>query len=68
MRSALIICSVLTHQEEQIVVAALLGVDAPARGGAAAQDELAQPRSLQTGGDKVFMFINDCDDEWVLTW
>ena len=48
-----------THQEEQVVVASLLGVDAPARGGAAAQDKLAQPRSLQTGGDKVFMFIND---------
>ena len=35
-----------THQVKQVIVPALLGVNAPARGGCAAQNKLAQSRSL----------------------
>ena len=51
----------VTNQVKQVIVPALLSVNAPARGGCAAQNKLAQSRSLIN----TLVFINDCDDdEW----
>ena len=49
-----------THQEEQVVVPALLVVNTPARGGGPAQNVLAKTRSLKR---MCYSFLNEWDDE-----